>query len=271
MTINFTKAHGALNDFLLTWAREAPAESLIPRAAVALCHRYSGAGADGWLLVTPPAGDRPAAIRLLNSDGSEPEISGNGTRCAAAFLTDAGLVGEEIAIQTGAGLKHLRRIRRDGLGFIFEMNMGTPRIADGDLHYSLPLTGGPRECTILAVGNPQCAFFVDNFDFDWKALGAEVERHPHFPHRTNVSFVHVLDRHNIDVRFFERGAGFTMSSGTGSTGAYFASVSRGLIDTTATVQTLAGPLAFRMEGDNVLMQGPAQIVARGEYYFDERA
>lgn len=268
MNIPFTKAHGALNDFLLTWASNAPAEELIERAAIALCHRYSGVGADGWLLVTPPERGRQAAIRLLNSDGSEPEISGNGTRCAAAFLTDAGLAGAEIPIQTGAGLKHLRLIERNGLNFSFEMNMGTPRIAEGNLHFALPVSGGPRECTLLEVGNPQCAFFVDDFEFDWKALGAEVERHPHFPKRTNVSFVRVLDRQTIDVRFFERGAGFTMSSGTGSTGAFYASFSRGLIDATATVQTLAGPLAFRVEGDNVLMQGPAQIVARGEYYFE---
>lgn len=268
MNIPFTKAHGALNDFLLTWASEAPAEESIERAAIAICHRYSGVGADGWLLVRPPAEGRPAAIRLLNSDGSEPEISGNGTRCAAAFLADAGLVGTDIPIQTGAGLKHLRLMERDGLSFSFEMNMGAPRIAEGGLRYTLPVSSGPRECTILEVGNPQCAFFVDDFDFDWKALGAEVERHPHFPNRTNVSFVKVVDRRTIDVRFFERGAGFTMSSGTGSTGAFLASVSRGLIDTIATVQTLAGPLAFRVEGENVLMQGPAEIVARGEFYFE---
>ena len=268
MRIPFTKAHGALNDFLLTWAAEAPAEALIERAAIAICQRYSGVGADGWLLVTPPSEGRPAAIRLLNSDGSEPEISGNGTRCAAAFLTEAGLVGAEIPIRTGAGLKQLRLIERDGRRSSFEMNMGTPRIAEGNLHFALPVSGGPRECTILEVGNPQCAFIVDDFDFDWQALGAEVERHQHFQNRTNVSFVKILDRHTIDVRFFERGAGFTMSSGTGSTGAFIASVARGLIDSPATVQTLAGPLAFRIEGEDVLMQGPAEIVARGEYYFE---
>jgi diaminopimelate epimerase len=270
MKIPFTKAHGALNDFLLTWAAEAPAEELIERAAVAICHRHSGAGADGWLLVAPPSEGQPAAIRLLNSDGSEAEISGNGTRCAAAFLTAAGLAGTEIPIRTGAGLKQLRLIERHDRHFFFEMNMGTPRIGAGNLRFALPLSGAVRECTILEVGNPQCAFFVDDFDFDWKALGAEAERHPHFPNRTNVSFVKVLDRHTIDVRFFERGAGFTMSSGTGSTGAFFAAVARGLIDTTATVQTLAGPLVFRIEGENVLMQGPAEIVVTGEYYFDAK-
>jgi diaminopimelate epimerase len=268
MRIPFTKAHGALNDFLLTWVAEAPAAELIERAAISICHRYSGVGADGWLLVTPPSDAEPAAIRLFNSDGSEPEISGNGTRCAAAFLTDAGLVDKEIPIRTGAGLKQLRLIGRDGRRFSFEMNMGTPRIGAGDLHFTLPVSGTERECTILEVGNPQCVFFVDDFHFDWKGLGAEVERHSHFPNRTNVSFVKVLDRHTIDARFFERGAGFTMSSGTGSTGAFFASVARGLLDSRATVQTLAGPLAFRIEGVEVLMQGPAAIVAAGEYYFE---
>ncbi len=268
MRIPFTKAHGALNDFLLTWAGDAPEEEFIERAAISICHRYSGVGADGWLLVTPPSEDEPAAIRLLNSDGSEPEISGNGTRCAAAFLTDAGLVDAEIPIRTGAGLKHLRLIEQDGLRFVFEMNMGTPRIGAGDLKFALPISGVERECTILDVGNPQCAFFVDDFEFDWKALGALVERHPHFPNRTNVSFVKVVDRKTIDVRFFERGAGFTMSSGTGSAGAFFAAVSRGLIDNEANVQTLAGPLAFRLEGENVLMQGPAEIVATGKFYFE---
>ena len=268
MRIPFTKAHGALNDFLLTWAAEAPARELIERAAIAICHRYSGVGADGWLLVTPPSSGQPAAIRLLNSDGSEPEISGNGTRCAAAFLTDAGLVGAEIPIRTGAGLKQLRLIERDRLRFSFEMNMGTPHIGAGNLRFALPVSATERECTILDVGNPQCAFFVDDFDFDWRSLGAEVERHPHFPHRTNVSFIQVLDRHTLDVRFFERGAGFTMSSGTGSTGAYFAAAARGLIDSPATVRTLAGPLAFRTGGADVLMQGPAEIVATGEYLFE---
>ena len=102
MRIPFTKAHGALNDFLLTWAHEAPPAELLERAAVAICHRHSGLGADGWILVTPPSGDEPASIRLFNSDGSEAEISGNGTRCTAAFLVDTGIAATQIAIRTGA-------------------------------------------------------------------------------------------------------------------------------------------------------------------------
>jgi len=265
--IPFAKAHGARNDFLLTWAHEAPAESLHRQAAIAICDRNSGVGADGWLLVTPPNATTPASIRLYNSDGSDSEISGNGTRCAAAFLGDAGLEGTEVRIRTGAGDKELRLLERDGLHFVFEMNMGVARIEAGHLRFALPCRDGVRECTILDVGNPQCALFVDNFDWDWKALGAEIEWHPQFPKRTNVSFVKVSDRHTLDVRFFERGAGFTMSSGTGSSGAVASALARGLIETPVTVNTLAGPLEFRADGPVLRMVGPAEIVAGGEFYF----
>jgi len=246
-----------------------PPEKLLERAATAICHRHSGIGADGWILVTPPAVDAPAAIRLFNSDGSAAEISGNGTRCAAALLVEAGLAETEIAIRTGAGVKRLRLIERRETQFEFEMNMGTPRIEPGHLRFQLPLGGGPRDCTILDVGNPQCVFVVQDFDFDWQTLGAEVERHPQFPHRTNVSFVQVLDRHTLEARFHERGAGFTLSSGTGSTGAFCAALTRGLVDSPVTVRTLAGPLSFRSDQDTgeVLMQGPAEIVGGGEFYF----
>lgn len=265
--IPFAKAHGARNDFLLTWAHEAPAGHLHRQAAIAICDRNAGVGADGWLLVTRPNGVRPAGIRLFNSDGSDSEISGNGTRCAAAFLCDAGLAGGDILISTGAGDKELRLLQRDDLRFVFEMNMGTARIAEGHLLFSLTCRDGVHECTILDVGNPQCALFVDNFDWDWKSLGAEIEWHPQFPKRTNVSFVKVVDRHTLDVRFYERGAGFTMSSGTGSTGAVASAMARGLVDSPVTVNTLAGPLEFRAEGQLLRMVGPAEIVAGGEFYF----
>jgi diaminopimelate epimerase len=123
------------------------------------------------------------------------------------------------------------------------------------------------DCTILNVGNPQCVFFVDNFDFEWQALGARVERHLRFPNRTNVSFVRVVDGHTLDVRFFERGAGETMSSGTGSTGAAAAAVARGEVETPVRVLTLAGPLDLRWEQDNILLAGPAELVAAGEFFW----
>ena len=165
MKIPFTKAHGARNDFLLTWRDQIPLqETDLAATARAICDRHTGVGADGWLLVSRGAGgSEDAAIELWNSDGSRSEISGNGTRCAAALLAEAGAAGTEVRIGTGAGLKHLRLLARDGRRFTFEMNMGAASIEE--LHASIE----GRDCTILNVGNPQCVFFVDNFDFGWRA------------------------------------------------------------------------------------------------------
>jgi diaminopimelate epimerase len=270
MKIPFTKAHGAGNDFLLTWRKDAPATGHAD-VARAICRRHTGIGADGWMLVDPPAGSEAhGTIQLYNSDGSMAEISGNGTRCAAAFLIrhgyvsgyDRGYATDLVHIRTGAGIKTLRLLNHTGLSYTFEMNMGRPEIRD--LRFDLPLAAGPRDVTILWVGNPQCAMPVDNFDFDWRALGAEMEGHPHFPNRTNVSFLKPVDEHTIDVRFYERGAGETMSSGTGSTGAAATAVARGLARSPVRVLTLAGPIDLRLE-DDIYLTGPAEIVAEGEF------
>jgi diaminopimelate epimerase len=267
MRIPFTKAHGAGNDFLLTWATDALCGDL-PEITRLICDRHTGVGADGWLLVqkAPAGAGYDASIRLFNADGSEPELSGNGTRCAAAFLMDAGLItAEEMRISTGAGLKHLRLIERDGLSFVFEMNMGKPAYTDAGLHLQLPLSGGVRDVAELCVGNPQCVVFVENFEFDWRRMGAEIEGHPHFPHRTNVSFVRRVDAHTLDVRFFERGAGETMSSGTGSTGAASASILRRIAESPLRILTPAGPIDLRWD-DDIYLKGPAVITAGGEFY-----
>ncbi|HEY3838075.1 MAG TPA: diaminopimelate epimerase [Bryobacteraceae bacterium] len=252
-----------MNDFLLTWWPDAPHD---PAIAVAICNRFTGIGADGWMLVDPTPGDGfDATIRLFNSDGSEPELSGNGTRCAAALLFERGHAGEAIRIRTGAGVKHLRVTSREGSCYQFEMNMGVPRITA--LREMIPLASGPREATIINVGNPQCAYIVDNFDFDWRAAGVETERHPRFPNRTNVSFVKPAGTQSIEVRFFERGAGETMSSGTGSTGAAVTAIARKLAISPVTVITPAGNLVLDWNDPQspVYLVGPAQIIADGTY------
>jgi diaminopimelate epimerase len=262
MKIPYTKAHGAKNDFLLTWSHDVPEEDPAGMAR-AICERHTGVGADGWLLVSPPNdAEAEGEIRLYNSDGSLAEISGNGTRCAAAFLIRHGYAAGTVRIRTGAGLKTLRLLRRDGLSFEFEMNMGRAEILAG--RFDLPLSTGPRDVTLLYVGNPQCAVPVTGFDFDWRAMGAEIESHPHFPNRTNVSFVLPVDEHTIEVRFYERGAGETMSSGTGSTGAAAAALLRGMVASPVCVLTPAGALNLRLEGD-IYLTGPAQIVAEGVF------
>jgi diaminopimelate epimerase len=170
-----------------------------------------------------------------------------------------------VRVRTGAGVKTLRLLERRALQFDFEMNMGRPELIAGS--FPLEVAGGPRDVTLLWVGNPQCAVPVDDFDFDWRALGAGIERHPHFPNRTNVSFVKPVDQHTIDVRFWERGAGETMSSGTGSTGAAAMAVARGLVSSPVRVLTPAGPIDLRFDGD-IYLTGPAEIVAEGEFFLD---
>ena len=263
MRIPFTKAHGARNDFLLTWEKDVPAGDR-PEIARAICDRHTGVGADGWMLVGPPAdAAEDGATQLYNSDGSMAGISGNGTRCAAAFLIRHGYAAGVVRVRTGAGVKTLRLLERGGLAFELEMNMGRPEITAE--RFELPLSTGPRDVTLLWVGNPQCAVPVESFDLDWRAMGAEIESHPQFPHRTNVSFVRPVNRHEIEARFYERGAGETMSSGTGSTGAAVAAMTRGMVASPVRVVTPAGPLELRLEGE-VFLTGPAEIVAEGQFF-----
>ena len=259
MTIPFIKAHGAGNDFLLTWADRVSAGDLAS-VARAICNRHTGIGADGWILV------RDTTIRLFNADGSEAEISGNGTRCAAAMLIDAGLASDDVTITTGAGAKHLRLIERHGRLFLFEMNMGRPVFEARDLRFLLPLRNRRQEVTILDVGNPQCAVFVDQFPPAWPILGAEIEAHAHFPKHTNVSFVRVVDEHTIDVRFYERGAGATLSSGTGSTGAAVAAILRKVATSPVRVLNEAGEALNLRWDDSVFLTGPAEIIGTGDFF-----
>lgn len=241
--------------------------------AQAICDRHTGIGADGWLLVSPPPHgvDAHGAIHLYNSDGSDSEISGNGTRCAAAFLLDSGVDSQEIRIATGAGIKFLRLLGRRSLGYEFEMNMGVPVVEDHHRYYPLTVAGKSWDTTLLNVGNPQCAVFVESFDFDWRAIGRQIEWHPQFPKRTNVSFIVAREPNAVDVVFWERGAGETMSSGTGSTGAAAAAILRGLVTSPVQVRTPAGTLPVRWDSDGVYLTGPAEVVAGGEFYLESES
>ena len=160
----------------------------------------------------------------------------------------------------------LRLLKRGGLWFEFEMNMGKPEVLASE--FALKLAGGSRNMILVQVGNPQCAVPVDDFEFDWRATGAEIEAHPYFPNRTNVSFFKPAGPHAIEARFYERGAGETMSSGTGSTGAAVAAMVRGLVSSPVTVRTPAGEIHIRWEEDAYLT-GPAEIVAEGEFFMGQ--
>ena len=258
MKIPFAKLHGAKNDFLITKVEDMPVADL-QEVAIAICDRYTGVGADGWMLLGDAEAGEPC-IRLFNSDGSEPELSGNGTRCAAAMLALSHSDQKEFRIRTGAGVKHLRLISRGENDFHFEMNMGNIRVVE-----PAAVVQG-YDAVIVNAGNPQCVFPVSDFDFDWRSVGAATEKDRRFPNRTNVSFIRKIDRHAIEARFWERGAGETNSSGTGSTGAATAAIARGFAESPVTVQTPAGPLVLRFEPE-AWLSGPAQYIADGVFYY----
>ncbi len=262
--IPFTKLHGAENDFLLTWSISAYASMDLPQLARRICDRNTGFGADGWMLVErAPGGLR---TRLFNSDGTEPEISGNGTRCAAAFaLIEGAADPPDVLITTAAGPKRLRLITHQKNHYLFEMDMGRPEVEE--LRASLHLAGNRFDASILNVGNPQCAIFVDRFPANWLAAAREAEQHARFPRRTNVSFVHPLDRHTLEVLFFERGAGETRSSGTGSTGAAVAAILRDVADSPVEIKTAAGSLLIRWQ-ESVFLTGPAELIGEGRFFLE---
>ena len=277
MTIPFVKTQAVGNDFLVVEGallrKLGIPERLYPDLARQICHRHLGVGADGLELVFPRGPDSPpevdAAIRIFNSDGSEAEISGNGTRCVAAWLIDAKGGRETLHIATKAGVKKLRLTGHDGDCFFLEMSMGRPIYEEDDVGCLLETQSGTHTVTVVNAGNPQCALMVESLDLDWRALGREIETHPRFPDRTNVSFVKVLNRNTIDVRFWERGAGETASSGTGSVGATVAAILSGNVESPVKVVTTAGDMNLRWEDEDVILEGPAVIVARGEYRWNQ--
>lgn len=261
--IPFTKLHGAGNDFLLTWRDEAP-DAELAEVARRICARTTGIGGDGWMLIWPQ--DAGLGTRLFNSDGGEAEISGNGTRCAAAFGLLQGVVTPpDISVVTGAGKKSLQLLSRSPNQFLFEMNMGLPKVED--VHATIHLAGTDFDAAILNVGNPQCAIFVEQFPDNWRVAAQQAERHERFPQRSNVSFVRRVDRHTIEVKFFERGAGETRSSGTGSTGAAAAAILRNVAQSPVEVRTPAGNLNLRWD-DSLYLTGPAELIGEGRVFLD---
>ena len=272
MTIPFTKAQAVGNDFLIVeWSAlsaEAIDEESLPELAHRICDRHCGVGADGLeVIFQPDQPDVDARLRIFNADGSEAEISGNGTRAVAAFLIAERGAQAPLRVETKAGVKEVRLIERRGKSFSLEMTMGRPAYQDSDIGCSLETEGGRRQVTLLNVGNPQCVVFVTDFDFDWRSLGREIETLPRFPDRTNVSFANIRDRNAMDVRFWERGAGETISSGTGATGAAIAGILSGQVQTPVRVVTPAGDLNVRWERESeATLVGAAEIIAQGEFY-----
>lgn len=260
MSIPFTKASACGNDFLIIDGTHTGAD--ISELSRLLCDRHNGVGADGveWLFPDP---EENIHARLINADGSEAEISGNGTRCVAAYLASQGKSGK-ITVRTGAGGKTCELISRNGESFEFETEMGTPQV---DLPFSMNMSFGELEGTPVSMGNPHYVIFVDEFAPRWQLDGAEIGRDPRFPHGVNVEFVRVTGRHDIEVRFYERGVGETQSSGTGSCASAVAAISSGRARSPLNVHAPGGTQAVRWQGQSIFLRGPARLICQGEFFY----
>jgi diaminopimelate epimerase len=256
--VPFVKATACGNDFLIIEALRAPAD--LAGITRWMCDRHMGVGADGveWLF---PTKDADIHARLFNADGGEAELSGNGTRCVASYLLSGGLNNDKVTIRTGAGLKTCTLTRRDGNEFEFEMEMGEPEVGD---EFSLKLAFAEISGIPVDMGNPQFIVFVDDFLPGWQAEAGEICRHHDFEHGTNVEFVRVRDRSNIDIHIFERGVGETQSSGTGSCASAVAAIATGKADSPLRVHAPGGIQIVRWQ-EQVFLRGPARLLCRGEF------
>jgi diaminopimelate epimerase len=259
-TIPFIKASACGNDFLLIDARlvSGPERIVVTQR---MCDRHNGVGADGveWMLSHASA---DVEIDLINADGSAAEISGNGTRCAAAYLFTE-MQSEKITVQTGAGLKTCMLTSHGNGEYEFEMAMGSARI---EAEFSLDTSKGNIRGIPLSTGNPHFVIFVDEFPGDWQARAAEIQRSSQFKQGVNVEYVRVEGKHDVRARFFERGAGETQSSGTGSCASAVAAMSTDRAESPVKVHAPGGTQTVRREGDQIFLRGPARLICRGEFF-----
>lgn len=279
MTIDFTKYHGLGNDFILIDNRHQSEPRLTPQQAVEWCDRHFGIGADGVIFALPGTDDTDYTMRIYNSDGSEPEMCGNGIRCMARFIADleraeTGSARSHYRIHTLAGVI-VPRLETDGQ---ITVDMGLPRLLAAEIpttlaapdakviHQPLDVAGQTWMVTCVSMGNPHCITFVDDVAaISLETLGPQFEHHPVFPKRTNTEFIQVVRDDYLKMRVWERGAGITLACGTGACASLVAGVLNGQCARRATLELPGGSLLIEWsEADQHLyMTGPAQRVFDG--------
>lgn len=258
-TIPFVKASACGNDFLLIDGAVAPPD--IAAFTRRICDRHEGVGADGveWMF---PHFSADIEIRLVNADGSLAEISGNGTRCVAAYLC-AQQGKQRISILTGAGTKICTLTARHDSEYEFEIEMGEA-IVEKEL--VLKIRAGEVRGIPVSMGNPHCVVFVSEFPVDWQVRCAEIQRNSHFQQGVNVELVRVDSKFDVCARFFERGVGETQSSGTGSCASAVAAMAAGRVESPVKVHTAGGTQTVRREGSRIFLRGSARLLCRGEFF-----
>ncbi|HJU21312.1 MAG TPA: diaminopimelate epimerase [Casimicrobiaceae bacterium] len=272
-TLRFTKMEGLGNDFVVVDATRTPF-TLSAAEIRWLADRRFGVGCDQLLVVEQAQGDADFRYRIFNADGGEVEQCGNGARCFVVFVREHGLTDRrEIRVETAGGVI-VPALEDDGE---VSVDMGVPRFAPSDVPFiggtgaplePLEVDGRIVEISALSMGNPHAVQIVDDVDVAPVATqGRSIERHPRFPSRVNAGYMEIVDRANIRLRVFERGAGETLACGTGACAAVVAGRRLGLLDERVNVTTRGGDLAIRWagEGSPVLMKGPARTVFEGEW------
>ncbi|XP_031118080.1 diaminopimelate epimerase, chloroplastic [Ipomoea triloba] len=280
--LHFVKYHGLGNDFILVDNRDSTEPKITPEQAVKLCDRNFGIGADGVIFAMPGTNGTDYTMRIFNSDGSEPEMCGNGIRCFAKFIGELeNLDGKQsFTIHTGAGLI-VPEIQENGQ---VKVDMGEPVLKASDVPTKLPanrdqsvvkggldVDGTTWNVTCVSMGNPHCVTFgtgskdllVDEINL--AEIGPKFENHIMFPARTNTEFVQVLSSSHLKMRVWERGAGATLACGTGACAVVVAAVLEGRAGRSCTVDLPGGPLEIEWNKDDnhVYMTGPAEVVFYG--------
>lgn len=275
--MQFTKMHGAGNDFVVVNGFKEAIKDVEATGRL-VCDRHFGVGADGLLLILPSA-TADFRMRIINSDGSEPEMCGNGIRCAARYVYEHGLTDKtKITFETLAGPIKPELVLTDGKITGVKVDMGKPRLSRGEIPLAGPAGEPAMDVPVMidgknyigigvSMGNPHFVIFVDDvMAVDLSAVGPKIETNPLFPRKTNVEFAQVVNRRELRMRVWERGAGITLACGTGTCATVVAAALSGRCGRTALVHLDGGDLTIDWsEDDTVFMTGPAAEVFRGEF------
>jgi len=278
----FTKFHGLGNDYLVIEAEQLLGIDDLSSFAKRICNRHYGAGGDGIAIISKAEDDSADfRCRIFNPDGSEAGLSGNGTRCAVAYLYYKGLwTADQLRLITRTGLKRYFPRKQLGPGkYIFESELGQPKFDTASIPmsvspprekiigYPLDVDGETFAVTAMQMGNPNCCIFVEDFDsLDWRRVGKLIENHQQFPDRTNVVFVRGIDRNVIELRIWERGVGETTASGTCSCAGAVAAMVNGIADRDLRVIMAGGEVFIKWREDGeVVITASAEVVYSGEW------
>ena len=274
MLDEFVKSHGLGNDYIVLDQAQL-SRPLTPEAVRTICDYHFGVGSDGILLVVPGT-EADFGVRIFNPDGSEAEKSGNGIRILAKFLYDHGYAPRpELTISTLGGLVRARLDLDGDRVRMITAEMGRATFVSTEIPVAGPRREVVRETlavddqrltvTCVSVGNPHCVIFTDTLDVDEvKRLGPKIEHHPSFPNRINVQFAKLLGRDRVSILIWERGAGYTLASGTSSCAVAAACVKNGLTDRTVTIESPGGALAVSIADTwGLTLTGPVSEICRG--------